>query len=548
MNDFFADNLEVLRQVDPLMATRLCRALDDTRVLRLADGTLVYRYIQSYVALALGVEQCAQVLASEFRERELAAAEPVLVFGAGLGELPQAVLASTDAAVVVWDRDPFLFRLMLASHDFRSELRSRRLTLSLGVDLLQILPLVGMRLVRHPLFAQVYKNENILLDEPLLKPLAFIAEGALFIEDVSDALRREGYSVYTLDLIGLSNEELDESIARTRPQVMFRINHIEGLATLSERMKLATVVWEIDPAFNDPLPAPQSNAYTHIFTWRRRNVHDFEKIGFHGAQHLPLAANPKRRFPVMLAAKENREFAAQLAFVGGSMAQRNEELRADFLAAWEESCPEQQVRGEQILASVLDLQRKDLSTYRVPELFAMHAPTLAVARGKLDPIRIAGEFAAAERRLRYVEALAPLGITVWGDEGWRQVPGIDWRGPAEHGVTINKVYSNAAVNLDIGRLYQLDIVTMRVFDVLACAGFLLAEHSDELAEIFAIGEELDSWQTLEELAEKAKWYLAHPAVARRIAERGYRAVCDRHTIQQRVRFMLTSSVPKRGPV
>jgi spore maturation protein CgeB len=226
------------------------------------------------------------------------------------------------------------------------------------------------------------------------------------------------------------------------------------------------------------------------------------------------------------------------------MAWRNEQLLSNFLAAWEGSCPEQRAEGEQILASILDLQRRDLSTYRVPELFARQAPALKVEGGKMELVRIAGEFAAAERRLRYVEALAPLGVTVWGDDGWRQVPGIDWRGPAEHGVTINKIYSNAAVNVDIGRLYQLDIVTMRVFDVLACAGFLLAEHSDELAELFLIGEELDSWQTLDELLEKSRWYLAHPEAARRIAQRGHRAVCERHTIQQRVRLMLASSLPR----
>jgi spore maturation protein CgeB len=171
---------------------------------------------------------------------------------------------------------------------------------------------------------------------------------------------------------------------------------------------------------------------------------------------------------------------------------------------------------------------------------AQEAPGVSVPAGELEPELLAGELAAAERRLAYAQALAPLGLHVWGDSGWQQVPGLVYHGSAEHGVTINKIYSNAAINIDIGRLYQLDIVTMRVFDVLACGGFVLAEHSEDLAELFAIGEEVESWRTLDELLDKCRWYLANPAQRNQIAQRGYRAVCERHTIQQRLRMMLST--------
>jgi spore maturation protein CgeB len=535
MNDFFADNLEVLRQLDPQMADRLCRAVDTERVVRFPDGSLRYRYIQSYQSLSLGIAECEAAFPAEF-----SSADPFLVFGVGLGELPRAVLDKGACSVTAWDRDPFLFRLMLAAHDFRTDLKSGRLKLSLGVDFLSLLPLSDTRIVRHPLLAQVYKNENLLLDEKTLKPFAFVSDGALFVEDVSDALRHEGYSVYTLDVMGLSIEEIEESIQRARPKMLFRVNHIEGLASLSERMNLPTIEWEIDPALTDVQTAPETNAHTQIFTWRRRHVQQFQKVGFCNVQHLPLAANPARRFPVALSPNEQAEYASALAFVGASMAHRNAELRSDFLAAWATFCPDEVQQGAQVLNDVLSLQRQDFSRYTIPEFLAMRAPGMHVSAGQLDPVRIAGELAAAERRLKYIEALAPLGVSVWGDEAWKHVPGITWRGPAEHGVTINKIYSNAFINIDIGRLYQLDIVTMRVFDVLACGGFMLAEHSDELAELFDVGKELDSWRSIDELLDKSRWYLNNPDVAKQISLKGYEAVCERHTIRKRVHYMLRS--------
>ena len=49
--------------------------------------------------------------------------------------------------------------------------------------------------------------------------------------------------------------------------------------------------------------------------------------------------------------------------------------------------------------------------------------------------------------------------------------------------TINHVYSNGGIHLVINRLYQNDMITLRVFEVLACGGFILAEYSEALEEL-----------------------------------------------------------------
>ena len=119
-------------------------------------------------------------------------------------------------------------------------------------------------------------------------------------------------------------------------------------------------------------------------------------------------------------------------------------------------------------------------------------------------------------------------------------PGVFHRGVAGHFVELNKIYSAARINLDVGRLYQMDIVTMRVFDVLACGGFLLAERSEALLELFAPGNDLDVFTGPEELLDKVRFYLAHPEQAAAIATQGRRTVEAKHTIRQRVARMLAA--------
>ena len=108
-----------------------------------------------------------------------------------------------------------------------------------------------------------------------------------------------------------------------------------------------------------------------------------------------------------------------------------------------------------------------------------------------------------------------------------------------HHAPLSRVYSGSTVNVDLGRLYQLDIVTMRVFDVLACGGCLLAERSPELAALFAEGEHLDGWSSPDELVAKTARWLADPAGARALGARGRAHVLAHHTVGHRVDAMLS---------
>jgi spore maturation protein CgeB len=88
------------------------------------------------------------------------------------------------------------------------------------------------------------------------------------------------------------------------------------------------------------------------------------------------------------------------------------------------------------------------------------------------------------------------------------------------------------------RLYQADIVTLRVFEVLACGGFLIAWENEELHRLFTVGEELVTWRTTDELAELVKAWADRPEERARIGAAGRARVLRDHTVRQRLRAML----------
>jgi spore maturation protein CgeB len=302
-------------------------------------------------------------------------------------------------------------------------------------------------------------------------------------------------------------------------------------------------MWEIDPSTHDPTDPGhplRSTAHVFAFTFRGPYIDELRAMGFENVEQLPLAADPRLRKPVQLSPESAERYAAPVSFVGMSM--------VESVPAWEEAflrlfCvhrgTEAREQGCRLLADALAKQRLDLSRNLFPELFADTCRGWP-ERDRQRLIRYASEIASAERRIITVSRLGRFGIQVWGDEGWRATAGakVTYRGPAGHYADLNAIYCGSRINLDIGRLHQLDIVTMRNFDILACGGFVLAERSADLEKLFAIDKEIVCYSTQAELEQKVAHYLAHPDEARAIATAGRRAVLERHTISQRVGHML----------
>ncbi len=543
-DELLRENLAVLARRHPGLVQRLCLPVDSSHVRIDAQGRMLYRSLRNWKTLSLDSAQLARLVAPA------EAAEEIFVYGIGAGEHVVASLREhPDATVSVWDRDPWLMRLFLAREELGDVLTSGRLRLMLGADLVhEAACYARSRVIAHPLLASIYRHERCFVEEGFGERRAMVVAGELFVEDLIDALHEASYQVFQLDTKLLSIEEMAVATQTLRPEFIAAINYRNGLAEFCHARSIDLLSWEIDPTRDRLRPCQAPTAHARIFTYRRAQIPEFRAAGFEAVTYLPLATNPKRRFPPDLEAQDDAErYRAGLVFVGASMAEQARQNRKDFLALYKELIkPLPREAGDALIEDLLAEQRKDFSRYIVPELLAARAPDLLVAAERkdlrLDPVKLLAEMAAAEKRMSYLAALGRFGVRVWGDGYWRRLTasGARYMGPAEHFHELNYVYAGAAINVDIGRLYQSDMVTMRVFDVLGCGGFILAEYSEALEDLFEIGAELDAYRTLDELGDKAAWYLAHPDKAQSIARKGYEAVRGRHTIKGRVNQMLAS--------
>lgn len=83
-----------------------------------------------------------------------------------------------------------------------------------------------------------------------------------------------------------------------------------------------------------------------------------------------------------------------------------------------------------------------------------------------------------------------------------------------------------------------DDLNMRVFETLSTGSFLLTNWLPTLGELFEDGKHLVTYKTLDEMVEKAKYYLKHEDEREKIAEAGYNEFISKHTYKHRIETIL----------
>lgn len=147
------------------------------------------------------------------------------------------------------------------------------------------------------------------------------------------------------------------------------------------------------------------------------------------------------------------------------------------------------------------------------------------------------------RRLRYLEAIADLPLSIWGPGGWqdRAVLRGSFRSEFIWGEALNRAYNDSAIVLDIPSWDPaMTGTTQRIVDVPASGAFLLANHSDDYRRIYSIGDEIDTFESPTDLRRKCLYYLERPDVVRQIAQAGYQRAIRLPTYVDRARTLTSS--------
>jgi hypothetical protein len=179
-----------------------------------------------------------------------------------------------------------------------------------------------------------------------------------------------------------------------------------------------------------------------------------------------------------------------------------------------------------------------------PPVTALHQATdprrfFPEAGGPVHDLLLVGNARRGGRPVLDALGGSPLDLAVYGS-GWRpeSLDPRHLRGTWIRNEDLHRYYAAAAIVLNDHWTDMRDegFISNRIYDALASGAFVLTDEVAGLDAEFETG--LMTWSDPESLRAAIDRYLPDPAVRRSIAERGRRAVLERHTFDHRAAAIL----------
>lgn len=335
---------------------------------------------------------------------------------------------------------------------------------------------------------------------------------------------------------------------------VFSINFFPAISCTCERLRIPYVCWTVDSPVPELFSNALKNSCNRIFLFDRAQYDFFSPVNPSCIHYLPLAADVKRFEGTVLSMTDEdyAAYGAEVSFVGSLY---TEKCRYDSLSlsartrGFVDGLMEAQLRvfGWNFISDVLtesvirEIADADPDFYRSEDL-------RDGAERYLTAHQYVGMKLAALERERTLKRLSErFPVVLYTRSDASALPRVDCRGGVRTLTEMPKVFQASRINLNMTMRPIETGLSQRVWDVLACGGFLLTNYQAEIPEYFEIGKDLETYESLDELEEKIDYYLTHEEERMEIAIRGYEKVAAHHTYEIRVAQMiriLTESMQK----
>ena len=330
---------------------------------------------------------------------------------------------------------------------------------------------------------------------------------------------------------------------------VFTVNFFPAISYTCNHFKVPYVCWSVDSPVPELFSNALKNEYNRIFLFDKAQYDFFAPVNPSCIYYLPLATNVKRWEQVILSMTEEdyKQYGSDVSFVGSLYTEKckydtlvSSGKLSDYTRGFVDGLIESQlhVYGYNFIMDnltdrvVSEIASADPQFYHGTDTF-MDTDRYLVAHQYI------GMKLAAIERQRTLAALAEhFSVNLYTRSDASTLPKVHNRGGASTLTEMPKVFQASKINLNMTMRPIETGLSLRVWDVLGCGGFLLTNYQAELPSYFEIGKDLDAYESLPELLEKVQYYLTHEEERIEIAIHGYEKTARLHSYENRLAEMM----------
>ncbi len=394
--------------------------------------------------------------------------------------------------------------------------------------------------------------------------LLFYRYGSICEPDVIEGFAELGYTVQEVtaeitnkSLTPQESIQIVSSVLLEHPaDFVFSINFFPFLSEVCNIFKLPYLCWTVDSPVMELFATSIAHPCNRIFLFDLAQYEEISPLNPGHVFHLPLATNIKQKQACIRSASSSmrRKFSADISFVGSLYTEKcpYDKLTnpPDYLLGYLEGIMEAQLRiyGGFIIEDLLTDEIVDEFKAHLPGFFTYPFDSYLTDKKTAAQLYIGNKISAMER-LRIMALLSEhFSVDLYTASDTSTLPHIHNRGLAKTLEEMPVIFHNSKINLNITSKSIRSGLPLRIFDILACGGFVLTNFQPELPQFLSPGEDLIYYENLEDLASKADYFLHHEKERMEIAENGFETVRRYHTYPVRLAQMITLAFGKQDSI
>lgn len=327
---------------------------------------------------------------------------------------------------------------------------------------------------------------------------------------------------------------------------VFTMDFVPLISKVCEIYKILYISWVVDsPCF--PLYSKTiSNSVNRIFIFDHALYQKFCQKNPKGIFYQALGSDAIF-FDQYIPSQEKKEsYSCDISFVGSLYTEKcfyNDSVLPPRLKGYLDGLMNAQllVQGYNFLEDVLTLE--------VCNEFRNYMTWDSIALGIDHDEDIVGIVAntflgykvSEQDRIRTLNALTQNhSVHLYTKSNTSTVPKVTNKGYADPNTMMPYIFKCSKINLNITSKPIKTGLPLRIFDILACQGFLITNFQAEIPEYFEEGVDLVTYDSIPDLIEKVDYYLNHDEERLQIARNGYEKVKNHysyiHCLNQMIRI------------
>ena len=358
-------------------------------------------------------------------------------------------------------------------------------------------------------------------------------------------------------------EELIHEIAKEPYLFVFSFDYFPVVAVACKACKVKYLSWIYDSPYIQLYSDTVRYETNYIFHFDQAEVIKFRNMGIEQIYYLPLSA-PVETYdtfdPDRLSAAERDKYTSDVSFVGSLYTEKKQYLYkgfddlTDYSKGYIEGmiAAQRQVYGVNFLEDILiDKVKEDL----------LKACPIHKSQDGFETIEwvyadyfIARKLASLERRelLRVLSEAVPellpreladaYSMKLYTHDPTKDLPKVHNMGRVDYYNQAPYVFKLSKININSSLRSIRSGIPLRAMDIMGCGGFLMTNYQEEISDYFEIGNDLETYTSLEELVDKCGYYLEHDDIRQKIARNGYEKVKSEHNYMSRIKEMLAQVI------